>query len=140
MRDVCLISPLGLLIGSSIAFSFCPCLFFLKEAVSYTDLRAGSALEQMVAAGLSHTVLLRSDGAAVACGDICDGHCDLPALEAGLTYVAASAGSNHTVLLKSNWAAAACGNNDCGQSDLPALGEGLTFVQASAGEYHTVLL
>ena len=40
----------------------------------------------MVVAGDAHTVLLRSDGTAVACGRNSDGQCDLPALEGGLTY------------------------------------------------------
>ena len=35
----------------------------------------------MVAAGFRHTVLLRSDGRAVACGWNADGQCDLPALQ-----------------------------------------------------------
>merc|ERR1740121_1114422 len=41
-----------------------------------------------VAAGADHTVLLRSDGTAVACGLNDDGQCDLPALVADLTYTA----------------------------------------------------
>ena len=41
----------------------------------------------MVAAGGGHTVLLRSDGTAVACGRNADGQCHLPALDGGLTYV-----------------------------------------------------
>ena len=41
----------------------------------------------MVSAGSVHTVLLRSDGTAVACGDNHYGQCNLPALDGGLTYV-----------------------------------------------------
>ena len=41
----------------------------------------------MDAAGDAHTVLLRSDGPAVACGSNFDGQCDLPALDGGRTYV-----------------------------------------------------
>ena len=41
----------------------------------------------MVAAGNTHTVLLRSDGTAVACGGNTDDRCNLPALDGGLTYV-----------------------------------------------------
>merc|ERR1712032_371462 len=40
-----------------------------------------------VAAGGEHTVLLRSDGAAVACGDNVDGQCALPDPEPDLRYV-----------------------------------------------------
>ena len=39
-----------------------------------------------VAAGSSHTVLLRSDGTAVACGSNSSGQCTLPALGEGITY------------------------------------------------------
>ncbi|CAK0796691.1 unnamed protein product [Prorocentrum cordatum] len=60
----------------------------------------------MVAAGDEHTVLLRSDGAAVACG---------------LAYVQVAAGGVHTVLLRSDGAAVACGWNVFQQCDLPAL-------------------
>merc|ERR1712232_115928 len=48
------------------------------------------------AAGGLHTVLLRSDGTAVACGDNYDGRCDLPALEPGTTYTEQA--GNKTVL------------------------------------------
>ena len=50
----------------------------LVEGLTYTQ----------VAAGGGHTVLLRSDGSAVACGCNHSGECDLPALVEGLTYVA----------------------------------------------------
>ncbi|CAK0800355.1 unnamed protein product, partial [Prorocentrum cordatum] len=80
-----------------------------------------------VAAGGRHTVLLRSDGTAVACGDNDDGQCVLPALPAGLTYTQVAAGGRHAVLLRSDGTAVACGWNDDGQCDLPALPAGLTY-------------
>ena len=39
------------------------------------------------AAGDGHTVLLRSDGEAVVCGDNDDGQCNLPALEEGVRLI-----------------------------------------------------
>ena len=56
----------------------------------------------MVAADLTHTVLLRSDGVAVACGVSRAGCCDFPASQAGVTYVGVAAGSDRTVLLRSD--------------------------------------
>ncbi|CAK0799045.1 unnamed protein product [Prorocentrum cordatum] len=93
-----------------------------------------------VAAGERHTVLLRSDGTAVACGGNHVGQCDLPALPAGLTYMQVAAGQWHTVLLRSDGTAVACGGNHVGQCDLQALPAGLTYTQVAAGERHTVLL
>merc|ERR1740121_495456 len=80
-----------------------------------------------VAAGDNHTVLLRSDGTAEACGRNGDGQCDLPALVGDLTYTQVAAGSDHTVLLRSDGTAVACGCNDQGQCDLPAQSAGLTY-------------
>ena len=40
----------------------------------------------MVSAGMHHTVLLRSDGVAVACGMNCFGQCDIPPLPKRMTY------------------------------------------------------
>ena len=40
----------------------------------------------MVSAGMDHTVLLRSDGVAVACGMNCFGQCDIPSLPKRMTY------------------------------------------------------
>ena len=94
----------------------------------------------MAAAGSAHTVLLRSDGAAVACGSSGLGQCNLPALDGGLTYTQVSAGGAHTVLLKSDGTAVACGSNGLGQCNLPALDGGLTYAQVAAGGSHTVLL
>eukprot|EP00438_Fugacium_kawagutii_P036327 Skav220739 [mRNA] locus=scaffold2753:325557:325994:- [translate_table: standard] len=40
-----------------------------------------------VSADYSHTVLLRSDGKAVACGGNFSGQCNIPALEVGTSYI-----------------------------------------------------
>jgi hypothetical protein len=90
--------------------------------------------------GDSHTVLLRSDGNAVACGNNEDGQCDIPPLDAGMSYTQVSAGGDHTVLLRSDGSAIACGNNLFGQVDIPPLEQGICYTQVSAGMTHTVLL
>eukprot|EP00438_Fugacium_kawagutii_P033996 Skav211211 [mRNA] locus=scaffold934:85694:86911:- [translate_table: standard] len=92
-----------------------------------------------VAAGGMHTVLLRSDGSAVACGSNSLGQCDIPPLGDGVTY-AQVAGNAHTVLLRSDGSAVACGYNENRQCDIPPLDDGLTYTQVSAGGIHTVLL
>ena len=45
----------------------------------------GAAYTQVVA-GFFHTVLLRSDGVAVACGENAEGQCDIPAPIVGAAY------------------------------------------------------
>ena len=92
-----------------------------------------------MAAGSGHTVLLRSDGTAVACGSNVYGQCTLPASGEGTTYTQVAADCD-SVLLRSNGTAVACGSNSYGQCTLPALGEGTTYIQVAAGTYHTVLL
>lgn len=54
------------------------------------EVEAGVSYAQ-VAAGDYHTVLLRSDGRAVACGSNRDGECDLPEMEPGVSYCPALA-------------------------------------------------
>ena len=60
-----------------------------------------------VSAGNLHTVLLRSDGRAVAVGCNDRGRCDVPILEDGVTYSQVSAGGSHTVFLLSDGSAVA---------------------------------
>eukprot|EP00434_Breviolum_minutum_P025505 symbB.v1.2.022536.t1/scaffold2007.1/size92683/1 len=93
-----------------------------------------------VSAGAFHTVLLRSNGQAVACGSNSDGQCTIPPLDEGLSYSQVSAGGGHTVLLRSNGQAVACGSNSDGQCSIPPLDKGISYSQVSAGESHTVLL
>jgi hypothetical protein len=102
----------------------------LEEEVSYTQ----------AAAGGNHTILLRSDGRTVACGDDSYGQCTIPALAAGLAYTQAAAGDNHTVLLRSDGNVEACGDNEHGQCNVPALEAGMAYAQVAAGSKHTVLL
>ena len=80
-----------------------------------------------VAAGAQHTILVRSDGIAVACGNNHGRHCRFPALVRGLTYAQVAAGYGHAVLLRSDGIAVARGSNIAdGQCDRPALVGDLT--------------
>ena len=94
----------------------------------------------MVSAGRCHTVLLQSDGTAVACGSNAFGQCNIPPLDVGVTYTQVSAGRSHTILLRSDGQVVACGNNDLQQCNVPPLDPGISYTQVSAGECHTVLL
>eukprot|EP00438_Fugacium_kawagutii_P034000 Skav211215 [mRNA] locus=scaffold934:105530:106348:- [translate_table: standard] len=87
-----------------------------------------------------HTILLRSDGSAVAFGCNRGGQCDIPPLDEGVTYTHVPACYWHTVLLRSDGLAVACGLNRWGQCDIPPLGDGITYTQVSAGHHHTVFL
>ena len=61
----------------------------------------------MTSAGFPFTLLLRSDGTAIARGNA--GISYIPRLDAGLSYTQESAGGFHTVLLRSDGTAVACG-------------------------------
>ena len=102
----------------------------MDDGISYTQ----------VSAGAYHTVLLRSDGNAVACGSNLHGKCNIPPLDDEISYTQVSAGHEHTVLLRSDGKAVACGLNVYGQCTLPPLDDGISYTQVSAGAKHTVLL
>ena len=90
--------------------------------------------------GDGHSVLLRSDGAAVACGGNRLGRCNIPDLVEGETYTHVDTGTDHTVLLTSDGAAVACGRNDDGECNIPALSGGIIYTQAAVVCCYTVLL
>lgn len=87
-----------------------------------------------VAVGDHHTVFLCDNGEVRASGQnnghreariweyfgtrLAGGQCDVPALPAGMRYVAVSAGSSHTVLLRDDGEALAFGENSSGQCNL----------------------
>ena len=74
-----------------------------------------------------------SDGCAVAVGDNKNGQCNIPPLDAGMSYTQVSAGYMHTVLLRSDGSAVACGLNNLGQCSIPLVEEGVAYTQVSAG-------
>ncbi len=86
----------------------------------------------MVAAGISHTVGLRSDGTVVAVGDNYWGQCDVGGWT-GITQVAA--GTLHTVGLKADGTVVAVGDNYWGQCDV---GGWAGITQVAAGTFYTV--
>ena len=96
-----------------------------------------------VSTGRYHTMLLRSDGHAVACGSNDSGRCSIPRLALNMSYSQVSAGQNHTMLLRSDGNAVACGCNVFGQCNIPPLEEGIymdLLRPISAGGFQTVLL
>ena len=93
-----------------------------------------------VDAGVYHTVLLRSDGCAVACGSNTSGQCNIPPVDEDIFYTQVSAGLGHTVLLRSDGRAVACGSNAHGRCNIPPLDAGVSYMQVSAGNVHTLLL
>ncbi len=91
------------------------------------------------AAGEYHTVLLRSDGEAVAFGSNFASQCNVQVLPPGMQYVHVSAGGYHTVLLRSDGEAVDFGRNSGGQCDVPVLPSGMQYLHAAAGNEHTVV-
>lgn len=93
-----------------------------------------------MAARLQHTVLLTSNGTAVACLYNEWGQCNIPPLNEGMSYTQVSADVCRIVLLRSDGTAVACGDNQDGRCNIPPLDEGMSYIQVSAGWGHTVLL
>ena len=92
---------------------------------------------KMLSAGRNHTVLLRSDGTAVACGDNTYGQCNVPPLPEETIYVQVAAGASHTVLLRDDGIAVAFGCVENGRCEIPNHHD---YIQVAAGVSHTVLL
>ncbi len=106
------------------------------------ELPTGATYTQVAAGGSGNagydTVLLRSDGTAVAVGDNCYGQINIPGLPTGVKYTQVAAGDiRHTVLLRSDGTAVAIGDNPGGQLNIPALPAGVTYTQVDAGQYTT---
>ena len=81
----------------------------------------------MATAGQDHSVLLRDDGQAVAFGENRRQQCNIPALPAGLRYVACAAGGIHSLLLRDDGQAVAFGLNVTQQRNIPALPVGRRY-------------
>lgn len=91
-----------------------------------------------VSAGRMHSVLLRSDDQAVACGWDRYGQCSIPLGSGGFKQVAA--GGGHTVLLRNDGTVVTDGYNANGQCNTPILPAGLHYTDVSAGDQFTVAL
>merc|ERR1711988_1554048 len=83
---------------------------------------------------------LKSDGTVAAIGYNGQGQCDIPELEAGLTYTQVAAGVSHSLLLKSDGTAAAIGYNGSGQCDIPKLPEDQTYVRSGIPEAQNTMV
>ena len=92
-----------------------------------------------VEAAEGRSLLIRSDGAAIAFG-FARYETMVPDLPPGLRYTRVTGGSFHTVFLRSDGMALATGCNICGQCDIPALPVGLTYTHVTAGLWFTVIL
>jgi prepilin-type processing-associated H-X9-DG protein len=89
-----------------------------------------------IAAGASHALALKNDGAVVAWGDNTFGQTNVPVALGNV--VAVAAGIQHSLALMANGTVAAWGDNSCGQTNVPP---GLTNVIAiAAGGYHNLAL
>ncbi|CAE7266163.1 HERC4 [Symbiodinium natans] len=99
-----------------------------------------------MALGLEHSVLLLSDGDAVAFGRNSYGQCEIPELPdeeedpAASRYIGASAGISHTALLRSDGQAVVFGSTSSGECQVPELPAGTSYVQVVAGYTFTLLL
>ena len=78
---------------------------------------------------MRHTVLLRSDGGAVGCGDSEYGQCGLPAPVTDFSYAQGVAGAHLAAVLRSAGGAVGCDDNEFGQCNLPGPIAGLSFAQ-----------
>ena len=98
-----------------------------------------------VAMSSSHTVALRSDGAAIAFGANVIGECNIPPLPSGLRYVQVGVSERKTVLRRSDGAVLCVGDSSGGQLLVPDLDqpghEGrLRVIRGEAGVDAPVLL
>jgi hypothetical protein len=87
-----------------------------------------------VAAGVWHSLGLKSDGTIVAWGSNTYGQCNVPAPNAD--FIGIEAGSFHGLGLKSDGSIVAWGKNDYGQSNAPVPNE--NFIAIAAGELHSL--
>lgn len=84
-----------------------------------------------IAAGLWHSLGLKSDGSVVAWGHNAYGQCDVPSPNSG--FVAVAAGQYHSLGVRSDGTIVAWGSNSNGQCNMPSPNSG--FVAVAAGGY-----
>lgn len=88
-----------------------------------------------VAAGVYHSLAIRTDGSVVAWGTNYSGQCNVPADLSDV--IAVSAGASHSLALKKDGTIVAWGNNHGGKCDIPAH-EAITKI--CAGPHHSLAL
>lgn len=86
----------------------------VEKAALITEKRAGMPLGHL-AAGSRHTLFLRNDGSAAACGDNSKGQCDVGSWQ---DIVQICAGAEHSLGLRSDGTVLAVGSNEHGQCDV----------------------
>src|SRR6266849_1865544 len=86
-----------------------------------------------IAAGVAHSLALKSDGTVAAWGDNAYLESTVPATLAGV--IAIDAGRNHSLALKSDGTVVAWGDNAYGQSTVPAYLGGVIAI--AAGGYNS---
>ena len=94
------------------------------EQVAGDDPSAGFVA---VAAGLSHSLGLKDDGAIAAWGRNGLGQCDVP--EPNTAFVAIAAGSDHSLGVKADGSIVAWGGNSYGQCNVPSPNTGFVSVE-----------
>ena len=104
-----------------------------EKAADIAMLRSSLPLGRL-AVGSYHTVYIRDDGTAAACGDNSDGRCDV----SGWTeLVQVCAGAKHTAALRADGTVVAAGDDSYGQCDV---GDWRNVFAIAAGECDTVAL
>ena len=108
----------------------------------FPDLPAGMSYVQVSAGGVV-TAVLRSDGAAWACG----GRCYLTGCPyrqllnpLAVRYTQVAAGYEHIVLLRDDGQAEVYGDDFEPRMSIPRLEQGMTYTEVAAGQEHTVFL
>ena len=89
-----------------------------------------------IAAGLTHSLGLKSDGSIVAWGDNTYGQLNVPEPNSG--FVAIAAGKWHSLGLKSDNSIVAWGDNSYGQCNVPSPNSGFTAI--AAGGYSSLAI
>ena len=87
-----------------------------------------------IAAGIGHSLALKTDGTVVGWGDNAYGQIAIPSGLTNLLEIAA--GGYHNLALKADGTVAGWGRNDSGQTAIPA--SATNVVAIAAGEYHSV--
>eukprot|EP00434_Breviolum_minutum_P027835 symbB.v1.2.024621.t1/scaffold2344.1/size81749/8 len=130
---------------AKVAWSFATLRLRHGRLMQGIAIEAGNGRNPVMAAGLQHTLLLCSDGDAVACGKNDMGQCEIPELPddenmPARRYIGASAGINHTLLLRDDGHVVAFGGRSEGQCEVPVLPEGLRYIQAAAGYCFSIII